>query len=408
MIIKSTVAEKVSLSHEPADLVVKEPAKVSLQTGHPTISPYFLSRPLDLFMSGGGSLVFFVLCMLFCDRSLMPFTYVGVYPNGQTFPTPILSQASWIFFVLSFVCNFPHFLLSYQFLYWDCRKEFFREKRYIWAGIVVPVVILGGMTYVALARKESVPFFIYAMYVLVGWHYAKQAYGIFILSSARNGAYFSQLEKLILRISLLTLGAIGWVGTNTNSQMQNFNGFFYSALNFPYWAMTSAQAVFFLLAIVFFGLLLTKYVRTGVTPSATAILAVASMMVWYLPVFYHPLFMFAIPFFHSLQYLWFGTAFRRNKVRDQLQDKSPVQYRAGMLTRFWGYLLLAGILGAVTFNIVPNFLDRTFPFESGQYQFPPLLFAAFAAIFLNIHHFFIDNVIWKKENPAVGKYLLKR
>jgi hypothetical protein len=29
-------------------------------------------------------------------------------------------------------------------------------------------------------------------------------------------------------------------------------------------------------------------------------------------------------------------------------------------------------------------------------------------IFINVHHYFLDNVMWRRENPDTGKYLFGR
>ena len=29
-------------------------------------------------------------------------------------------------------------------------------------------------------------------------------------------------------------------------------------------------------------------------------------------------------------------------------------------------------------------------------------------IFINVHHYFLDNVMWRRENPETGKYLFGR
>jgi len=66
---------------------------------------------------------------------------------------------------------------------------------------------------------------------------------------------------------------------------------------------------------------------------------------------------------------------------------------------WWGG---AFILGALFFEFIPNFLDENFPVFT---HITPNLFLISFILFINIHHYFIDSVIWKGTNPDVREYL---
>jgi hypothetical protein len=61
------------------------------------------------------------------------------------------------------------------------------------------------------------------------------------------------------------------------------------------------------------------------------------------------------------------------------------------------------ILGFSGFFLIPGILHGVLP--SDEQRFGPLLFLVIFWIFINIHHYFIDSVIWKRENPDARRYL---
>ena len=110
-----------------------------------------------------------------------------------------------------------------------------------------------------------------------------------------------------------------------------------------------------------------------------------------------------IPFFHSLQYLPFAAMFRKNKVNAQLTGITGVPYRAKFVFSFWGYIVLSVVIGGLVFYAIPFGIDQVR--TAGILPTPPMLVMAFFTVFLNIHHYFIDSVIWRK-NSETTKYLL--
>ena len=59
--------------------------------------------------------------------------------------------------------------------------------------------------------------------------------------------------------------------------------------------------------------------------------------------------------------------------------------------------------GWLAFELVPNTLDNYLgTFNTWNVFF----FFTAATLFINIHHYFIDNVIWRFKDPIVRRYLL--
>jgi hypothetical protein len=107
-----------------------------------------------------------------------------------------------------------------------------------------------------------------------------------------------------------------------------------------------------------------------------------------------PAYVLVIPFFHSLQYLAIVYRCKFTELRGRLKTLE------GQM-RLWGFALLGGLLGWLGFWLVPGYLD----FQTVQWMWtttpePALAIACFW-LFINVHHYFIDNVLWRATNPYV-------
>ena len=59
--------------------------------------------------------------------------------------------------------------------------------------------------------------------------------------------------------------------------------------------------------------------------------------------------------------------------------------------------------GWLAFEVVPGAIDgRLRTFDAWGVYF----FLTAAMLFINIHHYFIDNVVWRFKDPRVRAYLL--
>jgi hypothetical protein len=62
------------------------------------------------------------------------------------------------------------------------------------------------------------------------------------------------------------------------------------------------------------------------------------------------------------------------------------------------------MLGVMGFWAVPFVLDRIVPYN--QEVFGNGMFLVMFILFINIHHYFIDFAIWRKDNPEM-KFLYR-
>ena len=78
----------------------------------PKQKDYLLHPILDILMVGGLSIIFFA------------FLFVSTSKGHRA------NHLGWTMFNLSLLVNYPHFLISYQFLYIDNFKKMTREWRF--------------------------------------------------------------------------------------------------------------------------------------------------------------------------------------------------------------------------------------------------------------------------------------
>ena len=120
-----------------------------------------------------------------------------------------------------------------------------------------------------------------------------------------------------------------------------------------------------------------------------------ALYAWWLPITRQYEFFFLLtPLFHSLQYMAFVYKMEDTRIRGLRHPEIR------------GTLLIIGtiVAGWMVFELLPNQLDTALgTFDSWQMFF----FFTGAMLFINIHHYFIDNVLWRFRDPAVQTYLLR-
>ena len=182
--------------------------------GKENVRRRFLFGPwLDFLGLGGGSIIVMVVMVAF-------------YPKSEL-ARAIL--AATMLFLAHFV-NHPHFAHSYQLFYRNFMNKAFSPEsairhRYRFAGIMVPTLlatffasamILGSAPLLGLAAN--------AMFFTVGWHYAKQGYGILMLDGVQKGRPFNPREKRHLLWNVHLAWPTNWLLTNNALAAHDFWG----------------------------------------------------------------------------------------------------------------------------------------------------------------------------------------
>lgn len=311
-----------------------------------------------------------------------------------------LTNLGWIMYGMAFLVNYPHFMVSYQLLYADHKKYILTQPAYFWAAIIVPILLIGYFVSAVVTEHLSwLSWGVQVMFILVGWHYTKQAYGVVMVTAAKSGYYFTKWEKYALKFNMYSLWLTSMssfnIGPNTTLSYWDIP---YASLNLSKnWLYTGyfLTGVSLMVVIV---LLARKIMHMRVLPPLDSCIGFISIYAWYLPLFSHPGFFLMIPFFHAVQYFTFVGAFKKNEMH-VLANKNQTK-------KVIAYFLVSILLGVFSFEIAPRILDVGIPYNHSLFGQGLFLFCFSVAI--NIHHYFIDNVIWRANNPEVRSYLFAK
>lgn len=302
--------------------------------------------------------------------------------------------------------NHPHFAHSYQIFYRGFGAKLTPgvlpsglRARYFVAGIVVPIALLAFLLItLALGDARALGLGGNLMLFLVGWHYAKQGYGMLVLDSVLKRRFFVERDKTIFRWNGYACWILYWLLANWYASESELWGLSYYAFAIPVPALYVAGAIALATTLATLYALGRKALAGRDQLPWTGVVVYATTLYLWLFGRLHPGVLAFIPVFHSLQYLIVVWRYELNRAKS-LGDEEPRR-------RTFGVVVLAGLMGYLGFWAIPGFLDDALGFDRVALGLTPFMFVAW--IFINVHHYFVDNVIWRSENPDTKKFVFAR
>lgn len=372
------------------------------------------SRTLDFWLLGGASLLGWAFYMLFQGLALEPvdllFTRLGA--AGLS---------------LQLVVNYPHFMASYRLAYgrgagfaraswfqlvavplgllvaiayaWSC----FREPGLVadaFASLGSGLQAVGCQTFLGRSHqggREVLAAMALLMSVIVGWHYSKQVFGCMVVYANFDGYPLEPWQRRGMRWGLHTIWAAYLLDQDLPVADQGMYGIPVPSLGLPP-ALDTLPILLWMGAVVWFYLRVVRHNQRvhGRSPSANFLVPALAFSVWWVPwlVNYQYQLVF-VPFFHSLQYLPFVYKVERGAYR--AATARPPEVQSALVA---GGLIMAGF---AAFLLVPGVLDE---WLATEVRFEGSFFLFAAHVFVNVHHYFLDSVIWRFRSPEVREYLL--
>ena len=369
---------------------------------------------VDFLLLGGGS--FLVLAAM-----------AAFFPRDEA---SRVALAGAMLFLAHFV-NHPHFAHSYQIFYCGfARKAFGPDSplaaRYRFAGILVPA-LLAAFFAAALAEGSVALLGLAAnvMFFTVGWHYAKQGYGILMLDAARKGLRFAPDARRLLLWNTHLAWITYWLFANDMLKARELWGITYYFIDLPDPLLFAAAALVAVSTLAVGRDLHALWRAERVLPVNGLLAYVAAVYIWLAAGRLDPVLLFVVPFFHSLQYL---AVVWRYQLNVEAGEKAPLPPGEGFGVREKGaetastgafaawrawlrsapaglarFILVGGALGFAGFWLAPVTIDALSGYD--QAVFGATLFLFIGWTFINIHHYFMDNVIWRRENPETLRHL---
>jgi hypothetical protein len=396
-------------------LAVASPPDLGVPAPEVVRAPRALTtRFLDFWLLGGASLVVW-LAMFVLQH------FRSAWAVNQHFSNLAITTVS-----LTLLVNNPHFLVSYKLAY-------SRGRRFVlsnwWQLLVVPALLVGlfAWSYTSFDRPtaEVFPFlpgfaqalgaqgagislwttprlgdFLFTlafnlMFFTVGWHYTKQTFGCMMLYANFDAYPLSPAQRSLVKWNLLSVWWVNFTYGNRYEGAQTFSDFSYYSLDLPdILAPISACILAAGLALVLQRVVWANWRATGKLPGANLLVPFVAIYVWWMPFSRQPEFYLLLtPLFHSLQYL--AVVYKLEHSR--LEASPRYELRAT--------LLVLGVIAAgwLAFELLPNTLDNRLGTFGAWHIF---FFFTAAMLFINIHHYFIDNVVWRFKDPVVRKHLL--
>ena len=389
-----TVMSGKALAHTQAP--ASDPARVP---GTPSRHKQWLFNPwIDFLTLGGGSFVALAALAAF-------------YPHDE----PARAALAGIMLFLAHFVNHPHFAHSYQLFYRGFASKAFSPDsplaaRYRLAGIMVPAVLAAFLlSALALGSTPLLGLAANVMFFTVGWHYAKQGYGILMLDAARKGIRFNAGERQRLLWNTHLIWVTNWLFANDVLSERELWGITYYLFDLPDPLLYTVAALATISTFAVGCDVFAKW-RTGRKLPVNGLLAyIAGGYVWLMFVRFDPLLLLVVPMFHSLQYMAVVWRYQLNAEGERLGARGPAvgrrltawfRTRTASLVRF---ALVAGILGYLGFWLAPIVFDTVIGYDRTVLGATVFLFIGWT--FINIHHYFIDNVIWRRDNPGTRRHL---
>lgn len=314
-------------------------------------------------------------------------------------------------FYAAHVINDPHFAVTYALFYEDTKERALGAAfppslrwKYVLAGFVVPLVLVGWSA-VAIAMRSAhvLGAMIETMFLLVGWHYVKQGFGVLAVLSARRGVFYSARERYVLLFHGYAGWAYAWASPADPGTLREEKGVLFTS-----WARSVALervtfAVFVVSAVALVVMLVARARREKKLPHPTPLVAyLASIWAWSIYTGIDPLVRYVNPALHSVQYLFMVHLLKGNEARTR---EGPPHFERSATTRIALLALTACVLGLFLFHGVGQGLDAVLVAKKDRLSdLGPTPYFAAIYVMVNLHHYVMDAVLWRRENPKT-RYL---
>lgn len=360
---------------------------------------------LDFFCLGGASLL------------LLPIA-------GWIFSSPEARPAIAVtMMIIANFINHPHFAYSYQLFYRDYQTKVSSSRyplqlrlRYILAGTVAPLFMAAYFVFAVATQSTLLLAYAFnAMGFLVGWHYVKQGYGIAIVDSVYKGTFYSQREKHVLQANAFLCWIATWVYFNQSASAGQYWGLKTYTFALPAALSHLTVALAAISSAVLLASLLKKALKSSLSamPWNGVLAYLASVYLWMMFVRLDPIILLIVPALHSLQYLYVVFRYQSNWERSKQDASRPAEPLFDFVPlptiaskRLVIFTLLGFLLGFAAFWAIPLALDEIVPYDRSV--FGNTLFVFIFWIFINVHHYFLDNATWQRQNPDVATHLFRK
>lgn len=330
---------------------------------------YFVNAPLDFTFMGGLSLLVFAYFQ-FCYRG---------YSNLQVSDTALAFAG-----VGAWVVNYPHFAATNYRLY----QSPDHLRQFPLTAFLLPVFIFLGTVACFLWPREFAPAWAKVYVLWSMYHYTGQNLGLSLIYAKRAGVEISSLSRRVLSAFLYLCFIAQYAGVESKSAAVWVFSIAVPLIELPHWFVAAMAALAYASGALLL-VLAMQWIRKHRALPAIVALPVAAQFCWTILGAENFSFQALLPYFHGLQYLFVAWAVEMH-ARSASRQMLPATAR-------WTAVNL--VVGAALFFGLPRLLALAgVPLE-----------LAVAVIFasVQIHHFFVDGVIWKLRGEKASSPLFR-
>ena len=339
----------------------REPAR----TGIRSTDRYFVNAPVDALLIGGASLLLYAIFRL--------------KPQLASSPS-VASLAA----TLVWVCNYPHFASTNYRLY-HSRSSI---AQYPLTSLVTPVVMLVAVIGCYMSPTAVAPLFIKLYLLWSPYHFSGQTLGITMVYARRTGFVIDGWLRHSLTAFIFLTFAVQNAWAEVGLHRNPFYGVDYPTLGVPLWLPQLLTKVMWIALAATIALLIWKLLDRGQRVPLIVLLPAFTQYIWFVAT---PAgqFGYMVPFFHSLQYLLLAWSVQMKVGLAERKRDPSVRYVCSESAR-WMTINIVG--GVALFWMLPHL---------GSHFGKSLAFStAVMLAAIQIHHFFVDGVIWRLRNSA--------
>jgi hypothetical protein len=293
--------------------------------------------------------------------------------------------------VLARLCNWPHFAATSYRLY----RSRDNVAQYPLTALLIPLVVLAATVLAFVEPVRVAPMFVKLVLLWSPYHFSGQTLGISLVYARRAGMQVTRPMRAALAGVIFSAFAWATARAESGPGVRHYVGVDHAKLGVPPEVVDGLAVALAVCgaALVFQLVRWCRRERRMVPP--IVLLPTAAQLVWFVAGRDYEHFQVLVPFFHSLQYLLVAwTVHLADRLPERAGPRSPLVVAAES-ARWW---MANVLLGLGLFAVAP-WLCTFLGYE--------LLFAmAVASAAVQLHHFFVDGVIWKLTNPRVRSPLL--
>jgi hypothetical protein len=332
---------------------------------------YFVNAAVDFGLIGGVSIVVYLLLRSF---------------HGARTELVWTTAAA-----LAWVINWPHFSATSYRLYHSKANI----QQYPVAALVVPLLMVTATVGSFASPTEVAPWLVKLFLFWSPYHFSGQTVGISLIYARRAGFAVGKWERLALSGFVFSTFLVQAARAEAGLSYSQYYSVNVPMLGLPLWVPQVLQVWMVLCAAAFLFFVVRWSVRERRLLPAIVLLPAVTQFVWFVLGTQVPSFNEFVPFFHSLQYMLIAWLMQ---LKEKLDSRGLHPSRRYVLSESarWGLVNFGG--GVLLFWLLPRLG------ASAGFTLPFATAVVLSAV--QIHHFFVDGVIWKLKNPRVSSPLL--